>query len=313
MKIRILGSGTSSGVPRIGNDWGDCDPADPRNRRTRASVLVSTETTKILVDTSPDMREQLLAADVSDVDAVLWTHDHADHCHGIDDLRQIMHARGGEPVRGFARPWTLEQLQTRFDYVFRGRALYRPTVAIEALPDSIAIGDIRVSVVDQPHGKITAAGLRFESNGISIGYATDFHEMTNAMRALYTGLDIWVVDALRHAPHPTHPNLGSVLGWIAELQPRRAALVHMDHSMDYARLAAELPQCILPVGRRMHREPRLTQQCAEHLGHRRVVIHQQHASLELLGHGASSPGTGERMLPRPRWRVSADAARTHPA
>ncbi|WP_029934267.1 MBL fold metallo-hydrolase [Sphingomonas sp. UNC305MFCol5.2] len=246
MKIRILGSGTSSGVPRIGNDWGACDPHDPRNRRTRASVLVTTETTTILVDTSPDMRAQLLAADISDVDAVIWTHDHADHAHGIDDLRQLMHARGGEPVRGFARPFTLEQLQTRFHYAFFGRALYRPTVDIALLPDAFTIGDIRITVTDQPHGGITSAGLRFDNNDKSIGYATDFHEMTSEMRALYTGLDVWVVDALRRAPHPTHPHLAEVLEWIRELGPKRSALVHMDHSMDYVGLAAELPEGIEP-------------------------------------------------------------------
>lgn len=246
MKIRILGSGTSSGVPRIGGDWGACDPADPRNRRTRASMLVSTETTRILIDTSPDMRAQLLAAEVGNVDAVIWTHDHADHCHGLDDLRQVMHLRDGVPVRGLARPFTLEQLQLRFAYAFYGRAGYRPTVAIEPLPDSVTIGDIAVRVVDQPHGGITSAGLRFESGGRSIGYATDFHAMTDAMRALYAGLDVWVVDALRRAPHPTHPHLAEVLGWIGDLRPARAVLVHMDQSMDYAGLAAELPPGVVP-------------------------------------------------------------------
>lgn len=246
MKIRILGSGTSSGVPRIGNDWGVCDPREPRNRRTRASVLVSTETTTILVDTSPDMREQLLAANISDVDAVIWTHDHADHTHGIDDLRQLMHARGGEPVRGYARPFTLEQLEAKFHYAFFGRALYRPTVEIAPLPDTLTIGDISITVADQPHGGITSAGLRFDSNDKSIGYATDFHAMTNEMRALYTGLDVWVVDALRRAPHPTHPNLAEVLEWVRELAPRRSALVHMDNSMDYIGLAAELPEGVEP-------------------------------------------------------------------
>jgi phosphoribosyl 1,2-cyclic phosphate phosphodiesterase len=245
VKLRILGSGTSSGVPRIGNDWGDCDPTNPKNRRTRASVLVSTETTRILIDTSPDMRAQLLDADVDTFDAVIWTHDHADHCHGIDDLRQVMHARG-EPVRGLARAFTLEQLELRFAYAFFGRKGYRPTVAIEPLPDHILIGDIQVTVADQPHGGITSAGLRFDSNHKSIGYATDFHEMTNAMRDLYTGLDLWVVDALRRAPHPTHPNLDSVLGWVGELEPRRTALVHMDTSMDYADLTASLPLGVEP-------------------------------------------------------------------
>jgi phosphoribosyl 1,2-cyclic phosphate phosphodiesterase len=246
VKIRILGSGTSSGVPRIGNDWGDCDPADPRNRRTRASALVSTETTRILIDTSPDMREQLLRANVETVDAVIWTHDHADHCHGIDDLRQVMHARGGEPVRGLARDFAREQLEARFSYVFKGRAGYPPVVAMEPLPDTIRIGDIDVSVVDQPHGGITSAGLRFEHDRKSIGYSTDFNDLTDAMQSLYQGLDIWVVDALRRRPHPTHPHLDATLGWIADCGVSRAVLIHMDNSMDYASLAAELPAGTTP-------------------------------------------------------------------
>lgn len=232
-------------MPRIGNDWGRCDPAEPRNRRTRASMLVSTQTTRILVDTSPDMREQLLAAGIDDVDAVIWTHDHADHCHGIDDLRQLYHVRG-RPVRGLARPQTLALLNLRFDYAFRGTGVYPPSVAGAVLPDRITIGDIEISVVDQPHGAITSAGLRFQSGGMAIGYATDFHEMTAPMRDLFAGLDIWVVDALRETPHPTHPHLAQVLAWIADLRPDVAALVHMDQSMDYRTLARRLPNGVIP-------------------------------------------------------------------
>ena len=246
MKVRILGSGTSSGVPRIGNDWGACDPNEPKNRRTRASVLVSTDTTRILIDTSPDMREQLLAAEVDNVDAVIWTHDHADHCHGIDDLRQVMHARGGAPVRGLARAWTLEQLQTRFEYIFSGRGGYPPVVAGEVLPDMLTIGDITIHVVDQPHGGITSAGFRFGSGGASIGYSTDFNDLTDEMKSVYQGMDYWVVDALRRRPHPTHPHLQATLSWIAECNVLRAALIHMDNSMDYASLCAELPSGIVP-------------------------------------------------------------------
>ncbi|UYY59019.1 MBL fold metallo-hydrolase [Sphingomonas sp. S2-65] len=246
LKIRLLGSGTSSGVPRIGNDWGACDPHDPRNRRSRSSALVSTDTTTILIDTSPDMRAQLLAADVGDIDAVIWTHDHADHTHGIDDLRQIMHLRGGTPVRGLARPPTRAQLEAKFAYAFHGRAGYPPTVAIEDLPDTLTIGDIRIAATDQPHGNIFSAGLRFDHLEKSMGYATDFHEMTKPMRTLYAGVDVWIVDALRRAPHPTHPHLSEALGWIGELAPARSVLVHMDHSMDYMSLAAELPHGVEP-------------------------------------------------------------------
>lgn len=245
MKARILGSGTSSGVPRIGNDWGACDPAEPRNRRTRASLLVEHGGTRILVDTSPDLRDQLLAAQVAEVDAVIWTHDHADHCHGIDDLRQVYHARG-RPIRGFARSATLGTLRTRFAYVFDGRGEYPATVAAEELPDRVDIGGIAVSVVDQPHGDITAAGLRFEANGGAIGYATDFNILTPAMRILYEDLDVWIVDALRRHPHPSHPTLADVLGWVTELKPRRAALIHMDQSMDYRSLVAALPAGVEP-------------------------------------------------------------------
>lgn len=245
MKVRILGSGTSSGVPRIGNDWGACDPANPRNRRSRSSILVEHEATRILVDTSPDMREQLLAAGVGTVDAVIWTHEHADHVFGMDDLRQIYHALG-HPVPGYARAGTTAVLLRQFGYVFEGNGGYPPTVALRPLPDRVEIGGITVSVVDQPHGSITSAGLRFEAAGRSIGYATDISAMTDAMRTLYEGLDVWIVDALRRRPHPTHPDLPTVLEWIAALQPRRAALVHMDQSMDYDALCAELPAGVEP-------------------------------------------------------------------
>jgi phosphoribosyl 1,2-cyclic phosphate phosphodiesterase len=245
VKVRLLGSGTSSGVPRIGNDWGACDPNDPRNRRTRVSALIESDTTRILIDTGPDMREQLLAAGVDNVDAVIWTHDHADHCHGIDDLRQIYHVRGAA-VRGLARSDTMTSLRERFVYVFSGRDGYPPTVASEMLADHVKIGDIEVATVDQPHGTICSAGLRFTCNGKSIGYATDFHELTTDMRTLYTGVDIWIADALRHRPHPTHPTVAQTVAWAGELGTGRTVLIHMDQSLDYATLAAELPWGVEP-------------------------------------------------------------------
>ena len=245
MTARILGSGTSSGVPRLGNDWGACDPAEPRNRRTRASLLVEHDGVRVLVDTSPDMREQLLAAEVATVDAIIWTHDHADHCHGIDDVRQIFLAKRG-PVRGLARPATLDVLTTRFAYVFAGRQGYPATIAAEPLGDVLTIGGLTIRAVDQPHGAISSAGLRFESGGRAVGYATDFHALTPAMRTLYSGLDLWIADALRHAPHPTHPTVAAVLGWVEELKPVRTALIHMDNSMDYRTEAALLPSSVEP-------------------------------------------------------------------
>jgi phosphoribosyl 1,2-cyclic phosphate phosphodiesterase len=246
MEVRILGSGTSSGVPRVGNDWGDCDPANPRNRRRRVAILVSYGKTRILVDTGPDLREQLLDADVSDIEAVIWTHDHADHCHGIDDLRQLYHARG-RPVAGFARPDTMESLKHRFAYAFDGRGDYPAVARVNPLPDHINLGGISVRTVDQPHGDITSAGLRFDAGGASVVYSTDFNIFTDEMARMVEGVDLWIVDALRRAPHPTHPHLGEVLDWIDRMKPGRALLTHLDKTMDYETLLAELPEGVEPA------------------------------------------------------------------
>lgn len=246
LRVTILGCGTSSGVPRIGGDWGACDPAEPKNRRTRAAILVESETTRILVDTGPDMREQLLAANVSHLDAVLWTHDHADHCHGIDDLRQVAHAMRG-PVRGYAHSKTAAPLIGRFSYAFEGRPNYPPIITMTALPDEgLRIGDIALSHVEQPHGDIFSSGFRFDHGGVSVGYATDFHEVTPAMLALYSDVDLWVVDALRERPHPTHPHLSLTLDAIEAVRPGHAVLTHMDQSMDYRTLGAALPTNVEP-------------------------------------------------------------------
>ena len=246
MKLRILGCGTSSGVPRVGNDWGTCDPAEPRNRRRRVSVLVEHAGASVLVDTGPDLREQLLDAGAAAVDAVIWTHDHADHCHGIDDLRQVFHARGA-PVPGYARRETLETLLARFGYIFGGKAEYPPVATAELLPDSLHVGPLALRIVDQPHGSITSAGIRFDAAGASIGYSTDVNVLTDEMAELFRGIDIWIVDALRRHPHPSHASLPETLRWIAAVQPKRAILTHMDQSMDYRGLLAELPPGVEPA------------------------------------------------------------------
>jgi phosphoribosyl 1,2-cyclic phosphate phosphodiesterase len=245
MKLRILGCGTSSGVPRIGNEWGACDPAEPKNRRRRVSILVSLGGTSILVDTGPDLREQLLDAEVANVSAVIWTHDHADHCHGIDDLRQLFHA-SGRPVPGYGRPETLATLRTRFGYCFEGKGGYPPIAEPIEIPDDFELGGIRIRIVDQPHGTITCAGLRFDAAGRSIGYSTDCNVLTDKMQTLFEGVDVWVVDALRRRPHPTHPHLEQTLEWISTVKPDRAILTHMDNTMDYASLRAELPAQVEP-------------------------------------------------------------------
>jgi phosphoribosyl 1,2-cyclic phosphate phosphodiesterase len=245
VKVRILGCGTSTGVPRIGNDWGGCDPAEPKNRRSRVSILVEAADTRVLVDTTPDMRAQLLAADVATIDAVIWTHEHADHAHGIDDLRQLFH-NGGSVIAAFARERTLRSLTKRFDYVFEGKWGYPATAAAQLLPDETGIGALGVRAVEQPHGSITSTGLVFSYQGKSIGYSTDFNNLTEEMTLLFEGLDVWIVDALRAKPHPTHNHLSRTLDYIARLRPRRAILTHMDNSMDYRSLLRELPPHVEP-------------------------------------------------------------------
>jgi phosphoribosyl 1,2-cyclic phosphate phosphodiesterase len=245
VRVRILGCGTSTGVPRIGNDWGSCDPEEPKNRRRRVSILVGAGERRILVDTTPDLRDQLIDAGIGTVDAVIWTHEHADHAHGIDDLRQLFHNAGG-PVPGFAAERTLRSLTRRFDYVFEGKWGYPASVSAQPLAEETQIAGIAVSTVEQPHGAITSTGLRFTHNGKSVGYSTDFNDLTDDMITLFEGVDLWIVDALRHRPHPTHNHLAHTLAYIERLRPRRAILTHMDNSMDYRSLLRQLPPHVEP-------------------------------------------------------------------
>jgi phosphoribosyl 1,2-cyclic phosphate phosphodiesterase len=246
VKVRILGCGTSSGVPRIGNDWGDCDPNEPRNRRTRSSILIESAGERLLIDCGPDLREQLLAAGTVAVDRVIVTHDHADHCHGIDDLRQVSHHLGS-PVPLHARADTLRLLSKRFAYAFEGTPFYRPMIDPVAIEGDMALGPATLRFVDQPHGGITSLGVRVDEGARSCGYAIDFHDFSLDMAILYQGLDVWICDCLRREPHPTHAHLDAVLGWARELEVGQLLLTHLDKSMDYATLAAELPDWAAPA------------------------------------------------------------------
>lgn len=245
MKIRILGCGTSFGVPRIGNDWGECDPDEPRNRRTRSSILVESGGKRLLVDCGPDLREQLLAADVASLDGVIVTHDHADHCHGIDELRAVEQVLR-QPVPLYARAQVLEGLQKRFGYIFKSRSFYRAVAEPVELPEVLELGDATVRFVDQPHGGITSVGMRIEENGRSAVYSIDFNEMTDEMCRLYQGADVWISDCLSRRPHPTHTHLDAVLAWAGELEVKQVFLSHLNNSMDYATLLGELPEWAVP-------------------------------------------------------------------
>ncbi len=245
MRVTMLGSGTSSGVPRIGNDWGLCDPNEPKNRRRRVSILVEHAGVRVVVDTSPDFREQLLSAGVTGLEAVLFTHDHADHTHGIDDLRQIFHIRR-TPVPCYGHPATLRGLRERFRYVFEGRDGYPPTAEAIEMPEELQLGGLTVRWFPQVHGEIKSSGFRFEADGRVLVYSTDVNELPREAAPLLEGVDVWIVDALRRTPHPTHSHLARTLGWIAEHKPGRAILTHMDQSMDHATLLGELPPGVEP-------------------------------------------------------------------
>ena len=246
MKLRILGSGTSSGVPRIGNDWGSVDPAEPKNRRLRASALATVGTQRILIDAGPDLREQLNTADVGSVDRVIITHDHADHIHGLDDLRQVAHNRGDQvPVYG--REELIARLHDRFRYLFKGNALYPAVCRTHVITGEWDVEGVRVRFVDQPHGRITSLGMRFDKGAKSLVYAIDYAELTDAMASLYEGADIWVSDCLRRRPHPTHAHLDAVLGWARDLKVGHLVLSHLDNSMDHAHLVSELPDWVEPA------------------------------------------------------------------
>jgi phosphoribosyl 1,2-cyclic phosphate phosphodiesterase len=246
VRFRILGCGTSTGVPRLGSGWGACDPSEPKNRRLRSSILVESAGETLLVDCGPDLREQLLAAGTEGIAGVIVTHDHADHCHGIDDLRPLAQAKG-EPVPLLARQNVLERLEVRFRYAFMDTRLYRAIVRTEVIAGELGLGRARLCFVDQPHGGITSLGIRFDEGGASAAYAIDFHAMTDEMLDMYQGVDLWIADCLRRAPHPTHAHLDAVLGWARDLGVGQLLLTHLDNSMDFKQLSAELPDWAAPA------------------------------------------------------------------
>jgi len=245
MKITVLGCGASTGVPAIGPDWGRCDPDDPRNRRRRSSILVECRGSTVLIDTSPDLREQLIDAGVSRIDAVIYTHAHADHLHGVDDLRTVNRLmRQVIPIHADER--TLGEIGNRFGYALKpvapGEFYYRPALVAHAIDGPFSAAGIPVVPFAQDHGFSTTLGFRIGN----FAYSTDVAELDEAAFAALAGIEVWIVDCLRREPHPTHSDLAKTLAWIARLQPRRALLTHMDQSLDYIELAAELPAGVEP-------------------------------------------------------------------
>ncbi len=245
MRVTILGCGASTGVPAIGPNWGDCDPLDPRNRRRRASVLVERGEVAILIDTSPDLREQLIDARVRRLDAVVMTHAHADHLHGLDDIRQLNRLmKAAIPLWADAK--TLAEIRRRFGYALEPPPepgnFYRPTLEAHEITDAFAIKGVAIVPFVQGHGYSTTLGFRIGK----MAYSTDVTELDDNAFAVIAGIELWIVDCMRRTPHSTHSHLDKTLAWIARVRPRRAILTHMDQSLDYAQLAAELPEGVEP-------------------------------------------------------------------
>jgi len=252
LRAIILGCGSSGGVPRLGGDWGACDPANPKNRRRRCSLLLERSgpggTTRVLIDTSPDMREQLLDAGVGHLDAVVYTHSHADHVHGIDDLRMIVfNTRRRLPV--WADPPTQDALLSRFGYAFVQPAgsPYPPILDLNTISGPLTIhgggGEITLTPFRVDHGSMDALGFRIGD----LAYLPDAVRIPEESWPLLAGLDCWIVDALRYKPHPTHAHVAMALDWIARAAPRRAVLTNMHVDLDHARLEAETPAHVTPA------------------------------------------------------------------
>jgi phosphoribosyl 1,2-cyclic phosphate phosphodiesterase len=253
LKITLMGTGSSGGVPRVGNIWGACDPNNPKNRRRRCALLVEQYAgrgrTRVLVDTPADLRDQLLAAEIDRVDAVLYTHDHADHTHGIDDLRGVAF-NAGRRIDVHADQRTHDVLIKRFDYCF----VQPPGSAYPAIlnahtlapPAPFAVngagGALSVVPIPQQHGDVPSLGFRFGA----IAYSPDISAIPEASLPLFADLDLWIVDALRPLPHPSHFSVGQALAWIEKLNVKRAILTHMTSELDYESLRRELPPHVEP-------------------------------------------------------------------
>lgn len=247
MKITILGCGSSNGVPTATGEWGACNPQNPKNTRSRPSILIQVDDIKILVDTSPDFRSQAINAGITSLDAILFTHEHADHIMGIDDLRSIAR-KMGQQIDVFASGTVLNLLINKFSYLFLNNNnmddLYRPIYRPHAIIDQFKIKDSIVTPFKQDHGTCESLGYRIEN----FAYSTDVVRLTDGSLETLQGLDCWVVDCLRkHPAHPTHAHWDVAKKWIDRIKPKRVILTHMNFETDYDEFLNFLPDGVEPA------------------------------------------------------------------
>lgn len=246
MRVTILGCGASEGVPILTGNWGLCDSQNPKNKRSRASIAVEKEGTTLLVDTSPDLRTQWITSGIQTPDAVLYTHDHADHTHGINDLRPFTY-RNKMPMPIYSNAETINSVKKRFYYAFPSEKdapdIYRPFLAANVIKEPFKIGSITVTPFDQNHGFSTSLGYRFES----IAYSTDVVDLDEAAFETLKGIDVWIVDCIDREPRASHSHLSKTLGWIERVKPKQAFLTHMNYYLDYETLLNELPKGVMPA------------------------------------------------------------------
>ena len=246
MRVKILGCGASGGVPLVTGKWGVCDPQNPKNRRRRASIAIEEKGTTLLVDTSPDLREQCLAANIQQINAVVYTHDHADHTHGIDDLRPFLYAQKN-PIPLYGNAETIHFLTTRFGYAFPSETMppevYRPFATPHIIKGPFEIGDIPIVPFIQGHGYSTSMGYRFGK----VAYSTDVVTLDEEAFQTLEGIETWIVDCIAMDPRSTHSHLAQTLAWIERVKPRRAYLTHMSPLLDYDTLASLLPKGVEPA------------------------------------------------------------------
>ncbi len=242
-EITILGCGSSSGVPAIGNNWGKCNPNNPKNRRLRSSILIKTPSVKLLIDATPDLRQQLLNANVKSLDGILITHCHADHINGIDDFR-FLNVIMNQDLHLYATKKNIDEIKERFSYVFEKLApqakgfYYKPCLVPHEINGLFKINNLEILSFQQDHGFIESTGFRINN----FAYSSDVFDLSEDVFKKLKNLDLWIVDCLRFEPHKSHAHLEKVLNWINRLKPKRTILTHMNYEIDYDHINSLLPK-----------------------------------------------------------------------